>query len=401
MKRVLTLSIAIIICLLSVNTLIAAPDFKVEVGLNGGYTDNLIQDSSARQDTYSISSLDLNIYPLSFTEINLKSEYTYYSQNFGLSNLLYGGGITIIPTNQHSPFALYISTNYSDRDYRDNNDTTINRNEFNSNDFNTVLSLGYKISQIWAIRTGMVYQLTGYNHEEVTDKKTLKLFAGTNLTLLKSNSFDFEIGYNTGNLEYINAWRTIMDTIIVPTGGIRREDAYSILRDGDLKSYYYSIRLSRQLYQKNGISLTYSHRSFMDKNEDAILYGYSSGIISPWGSEYEGDAILINAKSYMVPGLIIKAGFGYFDRAYYNTLEEELVEDPFLMETVPVLSTIYTQERNDEQRKYYISIQKPFLTKSGFKFEPSINLVYTKNTSSIKVYDYSDFSLSSGINIRF
>ncbi|MFQ5454273.1 MAG: hypothetical protein ACE5D6_08820, partial [Candidatus Zixiibacteriota bacterium] len=112
----------------------------------------------------------------------------------------------------------------------------------------------------------------------------------------------------------------------------------------------------------------------------------------------EGEAILLNVKSYLKPLLVISVGFGYWDKAYLKTLERAL--DMFTRQPSAILSTYFAKERNDIQRRFYVRFQLPIKSHSGILIEPTLQVDYTNNTSSIVVYDYSDFSISANINIK-
>ena len=104
-------------------------DFKLEFGLNNGYTTNLLTDSSDVEDSYTTSSVRLKLYPASSMEVMLFGDYTYYSKQHNLSSLLKGVGLTFIPTKQNSRFSAYLSGSFSGRTYRDN------LNAFDNNNF--------------------------------------------------------------------------------------------------------------------------------------------------------------------------------------------------------------------------------------------------------------------------
>lgn len=377
---------------LAVTSVSAAIDYNLEANLNGGYTDNLFKDSSDRKDTYSIGNISLNIYPFPIGEINFTGEYTYYGDLFELSNFRYSGGITIIPTGDSSKTSLYINANFDGRKYRQES-LDLTTTDFNSKDLVSLISLGREISPAFRLRTGFSFKMTGFENDEVKDKFIYEFFMGGNTALFGSNSLDLEAGYRFGNYDYVDS----------STGGIRRlepNEPYSYLTDGRIKSFYISPRFSRPLGGKTGLSITFSNRSFIDPDKEAVVFGHSTGLLSPWSSDYEGQAVLLNIKSYFVPKLIINAGAGYWNKTYLNTLEDELVVDPFFGGTVNILSTVYSEERNDEQTRFYLSIQLPIPTRSGFFIEPSLQIDYTNNTSSIEVYDYSNVSIITGVNIR-
>ena len=375
-------------------------DYGLEFGVNNGYTGNLVKDSSDRKDTYTNTSLDLNLYPISVTRFNLTAEYTYYSRNFGLSNFLYGGGLTFIPTSKDSRLSVYVDGNFKHHKYRESNtdssSANIVRNDFPTEDIDGSLALGYRLGQSIRFRIGSMVQSTGYSTEELDNRNKLQIFAGGNFSLRHFGALDIEAGYNYGNLDYVNAYRTIFDTIVVPWGGIRPGEQYTILNEGRLKSYYLSPRLSFPLGARTGVSFTFSYRSFIDKDTAAIVYGYSTGYVSPWVNEYDGNSIQTKVKTYLIPRLITTVGAGYWNKTYLKTVEEQYDE----FTGGKVLSTLFAKDRADDQTRVYLDLQFPLVIQHTWHLEPSIRFDFTHNASTIDVYDYNDFAVSTSFNLQ-
>ncbi len=378
----------------------ASKDYGVEANVNNGYTGNLTKDSSDRKDTYTNSSLGLNLYPLSFTRVKLTTSYTYYNRNFGLSSLQYGGGLTFVPTSAESRLSIYADGTIKHHKYREEPTPTaapgeaISRNDFPTDDISASTVISYRLSTAARARIGSNLTSTGYSTSDLVDKNKLQLFAGTNLTVFHFLALDVEGGYDYGNFSYVNAYRTILDTIIVPTGIIRGGEQYSILKSGRLKSYYFSPRVSFSLGKRTGASLTFGYKAFLDKDSAAIVYGNSTGYISPWGGEYDGNFVQAKFKSYLIPHLITTVGAGFWNKAYLKTLEDH----PF--DTTYVLSTVYAKDRADDQTRVFLNVQIPLVIQHNWHLEPSIRFDFTHNASSIDVYRYNEFSVSTGFNIQ-
>ncbi len=366
---------------------LAMADVEFEVGLEGASTSNLLKDSSTQSDTYSTARASVDFYPVSMAEISLTGEYTTYTNFAGLANYLYGASVTLIPTPQSSRWTVRASGNYRNRDYRESN-LEVNTNEFNDTDYDGLLSIGYRLTQRLRVRTGVSFTASGYETEEVNDRKRTDLFAGANLSLWGDNSLDLEIGYSTGPYDYVPA------SLYPPA--IRPGNEYSSLVSGTLKSFYISPRFSRPLGNKTGLAVTFSHRSFVDADDSAIVYGYSTGLLSPWISDYEGNAVSAKIKTFLIPKVIVTAGAGYWEKDFLLVLEQHI--DPMLG---PVLTTLFARERHDDQRRFFLNALLPMTLHSGLYLEPSLRLDYTNNSSTIPVYDYDDFSLVISMTVRY
>jgi len=367
----------------------AFADGNLEIGITGGYTGNLLTDSSDQDDSFTMSSASLKLYPLPLAEIRVNAGYTYYGKLYSLSNFLYGADLTLIPTSVTSSFHLYLTAGFQERAYRER-DTDVFTTDFNSSEYSALVSLGYDLTSTKRIRAAISTASTGFNHDEINDRTTYDFLLGINISLPGASSFDLEGGYSTGNLDFLDP----------ETGGIRPDKAYSLLTDGKLKSFYISPRFTRSFGNRTGLSVSFSHRSFVD-TPPAVIYGYSTGLLSPWSSVYEGNALKINIKTFLIPRVILTAGFGLWEKTYLNTLEQKEVSSPFGPGTNLVISTIFAESRQDDQTRLVLAARMPLTSGSSWFLEPFLQIEYTNNSSSIVVYDYSATSATTGINIRY
>jgi len=369
-------------------------EFAFDARLSQASTGNLFQDSTNRSDHYTVAGISADLFPTSFAKVNVLGEYTYYGNLFDLSNIQYGAGLTMIPTSDSSRLVVYITGNVRRRDYRkrDLDSLSTNASQFNSADYHALASMGYEITDAIQLRTGLTFKSTGYGLEDVSDRRTYDLYAGGNISLPANHVLDVEAGYTTGNFEFIQdsarSYR-IGDSLV-----------YAILSDGTLKSTYLSLRLSRSLGERTGLGLTLSRRRFSNLKDEALVYGYSTGLISPWVSVYDGDAAMVSLKTFLVPRLIVTAGFGYWEKDHPTTIERVYAER-FGVLTLQPLSTAWTFKRTDIRRRWQFSVRWPIILTSNRLLEPSLQLDYTDNESTVKVYEYDDFTISGGVSFSF
>lgn len=383
-----------------------ARDFELDMNLTGGYTDNLLSDSSDLVDQYGALNASVNYYPLSIVQLRAIGEVAHYRETSALGNYLYGTGITVIPISDSAGFSLFGTANLTQRDYREDS-PDFPTNDFSSTNYDALISAGYVVSAAIRLRTGYSFTSAGYAHDEVADRRTHELLLGANLSLPGENALDVEGGYSFGNFEYL--WKMeIVPAIDTPVmrGDVDADEAYSVLTEDNLNSFYVSGRLSRPVGQRTGVSLTASYRGFTNRNDEGLIYGYSTGYLSPWVASFEGPAVTVSVKSYIVPRLIVSAGFGYWDRKYLDVLEAETVDELDPMSGEPVTNTyvnamIGARKRNDERRQFFLNLQYPLKPIHSILFEPSLRLDYISNSSSVVVYDYNAFSVSTAVHVRF
>jgi len=385
-----------------VTPLVNAANFDVKASMSANSTGNLFSDSTSKSDAYSTSNVDANWYPLRFARVNLVGEHNYYSKFVRLGNVVYGGGLTIVPLRDSSKFSTYLEANFKKRKYRDSDcDTTaLNPNEITGDVYDGTLGVGYRLSTRTQLRAGLSLASAQYKIDGVIDREKMDITAGANTTLFGAYAFDLEVGYSTGDYQKINPMTPLpgVDTL-GPRRAIITGEQYSILLTDQLNSFYISPRISRSLGRKTGLALTYSHRQFLDRDKDAIIYGYSTSYLSPWLGDYAGQAAVIKIKTYLIPRLITSLSVGYWEREHIRTVERKLISRFALYESI--INLIYAQERTDWRRRIDLKVQWPLKMGKGVIMEPSIQADYTDNNSTILVYDYDDFTLNGGLTVRF
>jgi len=359
-------------------------DIGLEVGVKNGYTNNLLADETELEDSYTTTSVGLRLYPVSFMELFVYFDYTYYSKMYTLSNRLMGIGTTIIPTRHDSPFSAYLSISFDGRIYDARFISNSRFTDFNNNNFNLLGSVGYQLKPTLSVRSGLSFKATSYLFHETTDRENLDFFAGFNLTFFGKNSFDFEAGISRMNFSYMPDTVTILDV------GPRFDKTYEDYHiDGHINSFYFSPRFSRPLGEKIGLNLTFHHRGFYNSDQ-AVVIGSALNFISPWTGIYEGQSYSFNLKIRFSPRMIVSAGFNHWNKTFLKTHENDLyyVSD--------------AEKRKDKQNRVYFIIEHPLLFKAGNSLKPVVTIDITDNNSSFDNYSYySVVSVSGGVTYQF
>lgn len=371
--------------LLLIGTASSRADFKLEIGLNGAYTNNLLSDSTKVSDRYSTSSAIVRYYPLNWLEFNLTGEHTYYDRILGLTNRLGRVGVSAIPLRETSRFSLYLSASFDGRRYRSKfRGITTSGISFDNDNLDSRISFGYRIKPYLQARCGVNIQSTAYLSTENGDKKSIEFFSGVNLSFWGKNSLDLEAGIgatdyrdsDTSKLQHGDPYPIFLD---------RYADAS--LRAQTLRSVYFSPRYSRPLGSLTGLNITFVYRSF--QNNDGIVFGSSVGLLSPWTSIWEGKSITLGVKTYLVPAVITSTGVGYWKKTYLNALES----------VGP--NAVWPTARADEQERVYLEVTRPISVGSGGTLQPSVVVDYVHNKSTNAFFKYSGVSIQTGIIYRF
>ncbi len=404
------LGLFLILTIAFVTPLVNAANFDVKVSTSASSTSNLFSDSTSKEDGYSTSTVDANWYPLRFARLNLVVEHKYYSKFINLSNLVYGGGLTIIPFRDSSRISTYLEGNFKKRRYHHTtaSSNSLNPNEITGDVYDGTFGVGYRLSSRTQLRAGLSLSSTQYKIDGVIDRKKMDVTAGANTTLFGSYAIDLELGYSTGRYQYVNPLKLIkgvpefgVPDTMVTRAEILPGEQYSILLTDRLRSFYISPRISRSLGRKTGLALTYSNRQFLDHDKNAVIYGYSTGYLSPWLGDFAGQAVVLKLKTYLIPRLITTFSAGFWEREHLRTVERELKPFGFLQELRSTVSLLYAQDRTDWRRRFDIKVQCPLQMGNGVTLEPSIQADYTDNNSTVLVYKYDDFSVNAGVTVRF
>jgi len=358
---------------------------ETEFQTSAGYTDNLLADSSAVEDSYGLGKVSAKFYPLPIAEILLNGEYTNYGNYVDLTNYSGGVGITVIPLKENSRFSIYINGNFNSRGYRENFES------FNTRIYDGIASLGYSVSPIMQLRAGFSLKSTSYLHVLAVDNTKYEIFGGVNTSFLGKNSFDLQMGYAFVDLTYWEkqVWHPPDISgaqYVLP----ERTDEYPPT-DGHLKLLQIWPRYSRPIGDKFAIVINYSYRKFDDLGEIAVA-GVTTQSLSPWASIYEGESISFTLKSFFLPNFILESGVGYWKKNFLNSNENR---------NVPLLAKYIILARHDEQNKAYLTIKRPFQLKSGLFIEPTVTINHTYNNSTNAQYDYTNLSISGGITFRY
>ena len=389
-------------CLLALSApTAAAPPVDLEVSASGGSISNLFSDSSSHSDTYTTASVGLDYIPLSFAKANFLGEYTYYGEAFRLSNLVYGGGLTLIPLSDSSAFSIFLEGNVRERHYRESNDTSggINANEFTGGEYDAIATLGYSLTDRLQVRSGLSFQSYGYNIEGVIDRNNLDLFAGINASLLNRLGLDIEAGYGGGRFQHVSSTVLVFGQYL-PRGTITADSAYAILLEDNIRSWYLSARISTSIGRKTGLGLTYSIREFTEGADDIMIYGYSTGYLSPWVGTYEGSACVGSLKTFLIPKLVTTVKLGYWHRDYLPMIDIA-IREKFGQQILEV-NTNNAADRRDYRWRGSVSLQMPLRhSLDGYSIEPTLQIGYTDNSSTSSVYDYTDLQVSGGLTVRF
>jgi hypothetical protein len=357
-----------------------------EVTFRGGYTDNLFNDSSSSDDSYTAVSPQLKIYPSSSVELKLGGSYTSYYEFSDLSNFVGNAAITYIPSSKDARLGTILSAGLYTRHYGQIYEP------YNNYGIRGRFSFNYDLMKGAIVRGGAFAGLTEYSNSETGDSEKLGFFGVLNFTPYGSNSLNIEAGYN------LDRYVTRLDTLSTGDGGGPRQQETVEGHKSNFQTLHYSIRYSRPLGQRIGVSATVIQREFVQE-ASYVVYGFSVDHLSPWSSLWEGWTVGANIKSFPGRDFIIESGFSYSDKEYVKNLEI-FTQDIIINNDTLMISDYVFGQRNDERTRVYLSIQRPFSLKSSKLIRPSIQLSHIDNSSTDGFFEYSYFDISASISFR-
>ncbi len=362
----------------------ARADFGYQVAVHSGYTSDLFKDSTKLEDSYSTPAVSLKYYPAPSIEVDLSSQYTYYSKIFELSNAVFSGRITHIATALDSRLSVYVTIGHDKQRYRQLFES------YDNNITNFKATVGFEAHPRFHLRAGSRIKATTYIRADSVDvdNERREFFGGINLSLPAENTIDFEIGGGLTNYAFIHNSDTLW--------GLRpdRED----FNQGRFHMFYFSPRYSRPLPLRIGLSLVYTYRRFSRIDSVGVL-SYATGFLSPWAAVWDGESVTLELKSYAVPHMIVSAGIGYFDKMYLKEVDQ--TRPP----PVPSLPFQWWEvnevdRRRDFTTRRYFSLQRPFSIGHDGLLEAILSVEHMHNESTKAVYDYSDVTVYGGVSYR-
>jgi len=369
----------------------AAVDFELSVNANA--MGNALEDSSETIDYTAVFRAAANYYPLAQAQFRAAVDYTDYSDFDGLSNLKSNLGFTWIPTSQESKTRFFVSGNFSGAVFKDEF-----RNFSSKNDFDIIASASRMISSSSQVRLGLKQVYNVYTNSPVDDRTTTEFFVGYYRNLAEHLSLDVEAGIATGNYQYYDRAVDSGAVFTDPEDSQRPFYWTKMLNDGDNTFYYVSPRISGQINSKTGFSITYQYRTMDEQDGDPVIFGYSTGLLSPWTDIYDGHAIIASVKTYMLPRMIVTLGGGYWERNHLQTLD--YIGGPFLSTVGGENNRGGIVDREDERSRIYLEIIRPF-SLWDIQLEPKLRVEHVTNISNAPVYDYSHETASFGIKASF
>ncbi|HOD67259.1 MAG TPA: hypothetical protein PKW75_10140 [candidate division Zixibacteria bacterium] len=378
-------------------------DAEIEFGLNNGYTNNLLSEASAQDDAYSTARLTARWYPLPQLQLSLGTDYTYYNNVIGLGNNTPRAGLIWVPTDPAGRLTFYLEGNTSARRYR------AAYSSYSTNEGYLKGSVGFRLNPRFLLRSGIKFNGTNYITPDSTtdaDYEQYELFAGVNIALPWSNSFDLEAGLGQTNFALIDAAKNPDFQNPYAAPGVQWP-ATKFLEDGDFRALYVSPRVSRPLGDKTGISLTYVYRQFLDVDE-AVVLGITTDFLSPWTSFFDGSSLQLRIKSYVISDFILTGGLGYWDKTFLRSTEVVVDTIPTPRPDDPDRVRIETRwvdpkdatAREDDMTRLYFGLQRPFTFRGGLYLEPSLGLEYIDNRSTRDNFDYSTTAVTFNILVR-
>lgn len=358
---------------------------------------NLLQDSSSTFDAYSITSATIEYTILPSLKFSMSGEQTYYRETVGLSNVFGRIEATYIPLSETSRFSIYINGNINGRKYHDD------FSGVNNNYGEAKLIAGYQLSSRLHIRGGISYRSTVYVNTDNDYKRDLDFIAGLNSVLPGNTSFDLEAGYGRTNY-------TFKDANLTGNGWpLSRPDLpepipYDIMWLKDIPDtkdnlwvLYFSPRLSHSIGKKTGLNLTFTTQNFQNYR-GGFLWDISTGYLSPWATIWEGYSASVNIKSFAISRLIVNTGYGYWDKRFLITSDRLNNQGDEI--TYPE-ARIEDKPREDIVNRLFLSIQWPVKLNHEYLIEPVINIEGTNNNSNKPLYDFNDYSITTGLSLRF
>jgi hypothetical protein len=349
---------------------VIAAETSMNFGMTGGYIDNLFLDSGKIHDSYTTPYLSVRLYPSSSLELVANGSYTGYRETPDLGSILLGGSVSYVMMNDNQPFSLLASCDLSARRYGD-----LYRNYDNIH-AGASLIVRYRLTGQAFLKAGAALTSNEYTNTSTGNNRGYGLFTGLTATILGSNSLDLEAGYD----------RTQFPNLAADVSRRQMMHVDDPETEEQLRTVYYSFRLSRPMASHTGIGLQYAARRFVGDN-NAITYGLSLDNLSPWTAFWEGQAISADIKSFVIPNIILTSSAEYRDISFMDALESSS-------------DSYYIRSRSDHRTTASLAIARPIVIRPGSILQPSISAEYIANRSTDPFSDYNSFSIALTLGLQ-
>ncbi|MFH1699611.1 MAG: hypothetical protein ABIE07_03405 [Candidatus Zixiibacteriota bacterium] len=396
MRHIVSILSALIFILAFLSPALQA-QISIDFSASTKSSSNLLQDSSSTYDACSITSAIVDYIPLPSLKVSLSGEQTYYRETIGLSNIFGRFNVTYIPLSEISRFSLYFAASLNGRKYH---------SDFSGvdNNFGEVKLIGgFQLNPRFHIRGGLSFRSTVYINTGNDYKRDFDFIMGINAVLPMQTSFDFEAGYGRTNYLYKDANLT-GDGWPLSRPDLPEPIPYDIMwikdiadTKDDLWVLYLSPRLSRSLGRKTGLNLIYTIQNFQNYR-GGFLWDISTGYLSPWATVWEGQSASVNIKSFAIPGLIVNTGYGHWNKRFLTTSNRYDADG--LDRTYLEVKT-EDKPREDSVNRFYLSLQCPVKLNHEYLIEPVLNIEHMNNNSNKPLYNFDDYSITTGVSFRF
>ncbi len=349
----------IIIGLIIIMSPFVLSDTMVSLATEEGYSSNIFNDSFAISDSYTTFSSDLLMYPTDMMEINFFGDYNRYSQTNGLSNLVGGASVTLIPTNEMMKSQIFLNGYLSFVNYG---------SEFNYYN-NTVVSgsgsWNYQLLQNLNSRIGAGVSSVIYTNTSSVSDDIYYFYGGFNATVFSQNSIDIETAY------YNKKFNT--------------DDSFN-----SNNSYVdISARYSRPISNSLGLRMSYLKR-YLNSTGDSYMPGFTIDYLSPWSSLWGGEKYGIAFKQILPQQFVMSMSAEYSEKSYIDQLESDLAD-------VPVYSLI---SRDDISKSFFIQIEKKYFKETSLII-PRLTISYIDNNSSVDLYNFEKITFHGSVSFNF
>ena len=344
------------------------------VSLGGGYQGNLFNDSLSIGESYSSIGGDIKLYPSNSVQITGEGTYNAFSSTKDLSNFLGGTSVMFIPTSETSALSVMFTGQLSYRGFG------ILYELYNRSSAGASGAFGYRLLTSLQIQSRVSYSGTNYLKSDYGSNRGFEVAGGFNLTPYGSNSLAFEVGYS----------RFTYDLAKYEESGNSNSSQRVTTNSQAYTSTGLSLRYSRPLGERTGISMSFGHR--LSQLDDALaITGYSIDYLSPWGELWDGSSISANVKHFFPGQVTVEINGAIYDKAFVDVIESDsLLAESFLLKS-----------RQDDLATTSITISKAITVGENNLLTPGLNLGYTHSQSTLDEYDYGDISAYFSVKMRF
>lgn len=340
----------------------------IELSFSSGtsYTSNLLQDSSKQSVVVIVNRAIFGLFPSSTLSTRMSvSQFSFIDRStFNYTQV--SGEFWWLPLLTDGALGISLATQFSARFH------SSGQKQFDRLDVGTTLGITRRWSPKFSTRSVIALNSIRYHNAASGNRISIEAIIGANVMLSNRNTIDITFSGGTHSYRFLDRNFLLIDPI----------DPSRSLTSGFAGFLATSLRWSRPISDRTGVALTLRGEKLVG-TQDRLLFGASTGYLTPWNDLIDRGESSIQLKSYAIPRVVSILYFSGERRWFHAAVENSDVR--------PIIGSRRQDDRLYVNLLFKIPLQ---ITKSLFG-RLTLTSSYSNTNSTLNRYNFN--SWDSGI----